>query len=194
MEIMLVIVVVIVAITFCIVFAGNEKKKSSQDKKGEYINYNLERARKYLQAAQNSKYRPKPLCNSLETAAYLTALNITLERRREERVFVEVSLGEILQTSGQRDTGYFAINSKRVDLLITDCNMRPLIVFEIDGSGHNTSEIGQINDKIKEIALSSAGIPLVRLAVPDDNQDTLRQQLKQHLYAFFAKKSGTASS
>ena len=76
------------------------------------------------------------------------------------------------------------MNSKRVDLLVIDHELRPLAVIEIDGSGHGLSrDIARINDKIKDIVLAAAGIPLIRIPAPDDNLGTIRTLVQQQLTA-----------
>ena len=104
------------------------------------------------------------------------------KRRRNEQVLLQVSLGEILQSKDRR--AYWAVNSKRVDLLVIDHELRPLVVIEIDGSGHGLSrDIARINDKIKDIVLAAAGIPLIRIPAPDDNLSAIRTLVQQQLTA-----------
>ena len=78
-----------------------------------------------------------------------------------------------------------------MDLLVIDHELRPLVVIEIDGSGHGLSrEIARINDKIKDITLAAAGIPLIRIPVPDDDLAKIRTLVHKHLTACLGKRRG----
>ena len=79
---------------------------------------------------------------------------------------MQVSLGEIIMHPHGRV--HAAINSKRVDLLVTDEQFNALIAIEIDGSGHHLTNYSHINDEGKTLALRSAGIPLLRVAARQD--------------------------
>ena len=81
-----------------------------------------------------------------------------------------------------------AINSIRVDLLVTDAQFNPLVVIEIDGSGHYLSNYSRINDETKTLALRSAGIPLLRIVAKDDNHAEIRRMVRKGLEQFFAKQ------
>lgn len=142
----------------------------------------LQRACEHLQAVHGAAFQAKPLANRLEKTAYQTVLTILQKRRRNEHVLLQVSLGEILKSKDRR--AYWAVNSKRVDLLVINGDLRPLVVIEIDGSGHGLSrDISRINDKIKDIALAAAGIPLIRIPAPDDNLGKIRALVHKQLIA-----------
>ena len=119
----------------------------------------LQRACEHLQAVHGAAFQAKPLANRLEKTAYQTVLAILQKRRRNEHVLLQVSLGEILKSKDRR--AYWAVNSKRVDLLV----------------------ISRINDKIKDIALAAAGIPLIRIPAPDDNLGKIRALVHKQLIA-----------
>ena len=156
---------------------GIIRLRCRQRQKSDKNNPILQRAREHLQAVRGAPFQAKPLANRLEKAAYQTAVDIVQKRRRNEQV-----LGEILQSKDRR--AYWAVNSKRVDLLVIDHELRPLAVIEIDGSGHGLSrDIARINDKIKDIVLAAAGIPLIRIPAPDDNLGTIRILVQQQLTA-----------
>lgn len=147
----------------------------------------LQRAREHLEAMRGASFRAKPLGNNLEKTAYQTALGIVQKRGQGEHVLLQVSLGEILQSKDRR--AYWAVNSKRVDLLVIDRELRPLVVIEIDGSGHGLSrEIARINDKIKDTALRAADIPLIRIPAPDDDLGLIRALVHKRLTACLARR------
>ena len=147
----------------------------------------LQRAREHLEAMRGASFRAKPLGNNLEKTAYQTALGIVQKRGQGEHVLLQVSLGEILQSKDRR--AYWAVNSKRVDLLVSDRELRPLGVSESDGSGHGLSrEIARINDKIKDTALRAADIPLIRIPAPDDDLGLIRALVHKRLTACLARR------
>ena len=75
-------------------------------------------AEENLRIVRENRYQAKKICNANERAAYTAACAVIWERQRKERVFVQVSLGEIIMHPHGRV--HAAINSKRVDLLVTD--------------------------------------------------------------------------
>ena len=161
---------------------GIIRLRRRQRQKSDKNNPILQRAREHLKAVRGAPFQPKPLANRLEKAAYQTAVDIVQKRHRNEQVLLQVSLGEILQSKDRR--AYWAVNSKRVDLLVIDHELRPLVAIEIDGSGHGLSrDIARINDKIKDIVLAAAGIPLIRIPAPDDNLGAIRALVQQQLTA-----------
>ena len=169
-------------IIVALLILGIIRLRRRQRQKSDKSNPILRRAREHLQAVRGAPFQAKPLANRLEKAAYQTAVDIVQKRRRNEQVLLQVSLGEILQSKDRR--AYWAVNSKRVDLLVIDHELRPLAVIEIDGSGHGLSrDIARINDKIKDIVLAAAGIPLIRIPAPDDNLGTIRILVQQQLTA-----------
>ncbi len=92
------------------------------------------------------------------------------------RVMGQVSLGEIL-ASKDRDA-YFAINSKRVDLLIIDANCQPLHAIEFQGTGHHIGKNTAARDAVKKEALRRAGIGYVEV-VSGDTPAQVRKTLER---------------
>jgi hypothetical protein len=76
-------------------------------------------------------------------------------------VFPQVSLGEIIHTVA--DDAYWAINSKRCDLLIANRGGYPVAVLEYQGGGHNIGGTAERRDRIKRIALEKAGVRYVEI-------------------------------
>ena len=143
-------------------------------------------AEENLRIVRENRYQAKKICNANERAAYTAACAVIWERQRKERVFVQVSLGEIIMHPHGRV--HAAINSKRVDLLVTDEQFNALIAIEIDGSGHHLTNYSHINDEGKTLALRSAGIPLLRVAARQDNHEDIKRQVRKGLEQFFAKR------
>lgn len=103
-------------------------------------------------------YRKQKLLNETEKQAYKAMLDA--RNGRHLRIFVQVSLGEVLANSNKRL--YYDINSKRVDFLITDAKFEPIMAIEIHGTGHHNSTAWQ-RDTIKRAALTDAGIEYVSI-------------------------------
>ncbi|MFV0644211.1 MAG: DUF2726 domain-containing protein [Sphingomonadaceae bacterium] len=92
------------------------------------------------------------------------------------RAMGQVSLGEILYS---HDKGAFwAINAKRVDLLIVDQECRPLHAIEFQGTGHHGSPETAARDAVKKEALRRAGIGYVEVVsgdTPSEVRETIRK-------------------
>ena len=159
-----------------------QKNKNAQEQKPH--DFKKEKAEENLRIARKNRYQKKTVCNANEQAAYAAAWDIVRARQRKERVLPQVSLGEIIIHPNGRI--HAAINSKRVDLLVTDAQFNPLVVIEIDGSGHYLSDYSRINDETKTLALRSAGIPLLRIAAKHDNHAEIRRMVRKGLEQFFA--------
>ena len=86
-------------------------------------------AEENLRIVRENRYQAKKICNANERAAYTAACAVIWERQRKERVFVQVSLGEIIMHPHGRV--HAAINSKRVDLLVTDEQFNALIAIAV---------------------------------------------------------------
>ena len=82
----------------------------------------------------------------------------------------QVSLGEILASNDS--DAFYAINSKRVDLLIVDEECRPLHAVEFQGSGHYQGTAAA-RDAVKKEALRRAGIGYVEVVSGDTPADVL---------------------
>ena len=160
----------------------SQKNKNEQEQKSH--DFKKEKAEENLRIARKNRYQKKTVCNANEQAAYAAAWDVVRARQRKERVLPQVSLGEIIMHPNGRI--HAAINSKRVDLLVTDAQFNPLVVIEIDGSGHYLSDYSRINDEAKTLALRSAGIPLLRIAAKHDNHAEIRRMVRKGLEQFFA--------
>ena len=54
-----------------------------------------------------------------------------------------------------------SFNSKRADFLIANWKREPVAVIEYHGSGHGTDEKTLKRDKVKQLTLEKAGVPLI---------------------------------
>ena len=162
----------------------SQKNKNTQEQK--LHDFKKEKAEENVRIARKNRYQKKTVCNANEQAAYAAAWDVVRARQRKERVLPQVSLGEIIIHPNGRI--HAAINSKRVDLLVTDEQFNALIAIEIDGSGHHLTNYSHINDEGKTLALRSAGIPLLRVSARQDNHEDIKRQVRKGLEQFFAKR------
>lgn len=87
-----------------------------------------------------------------------------------------VCLGEIL--SSPNEDAFFAVNSKRVDLLIVDESCNPLHAIEFQGKGHHTHNNAAARDAVKKEALRRAGIGYVEV-VSGDTPAEVREMVRK---------------
>ncbi|MDN3525294.1 DUF2726 domain-containing protein [Halomonas sabkhae] len=127
-----------------------------------------------LSQAALASYRPRRLMNREEHQVFQATERAARAMQAGHRVFAQVSLGEVLSTAD--DEAYRAINSKRVDVLVTDRYGNPVAAVEYQGSGHNLSSDTGLRDGIKKIALEKAGIHYIEVHPPLD-----RRALSTHL-------------
>jgi hypothetical protein len=83
------------------------------------------------------------------------------------RVMTQVSVGEIVRAQW---SGYSAVNSKRVDLLIMDRSYQPIAAIEYAGTGHHQGDAAA-RDAVKREALRRAGIGYIEIAAGDRMRD-----------------------
>jgi Protein of unknown function (DUF2726) len=107
----------------------------------------------------------------------------------------QVSLGEIIKTdildagSDKAHRAYRSINSKRVDMVVTDNCGIPAAIIEYYGGGHHGDdpERARKRDRVKVIAAEKADIELVEL-LPEMDERTKRQLLFQAFVEYQIKK------
>lgn len=118
-----------------------------------------------LRTVMRATFKSRPLLNKPERRL-LSVLDKALEQESPGwRAMGQVSLGEILW-SDEKDA-FWAVNAKRVDLLIVDAECQPLHAIEFQGSGHHTSEEAAARDAVKKEALRRAGIGYVEVVTGD---------------------------
>jgi Protein of unknown function (DUF2726) len=115
-----------------------------------------------------ANFYKKTLLNKSEFRLFLAVEREITQSGLDWRLMAQVSLGEIL---GSKDTSAFwAINSKRVDLLLIDKEGAPLHVIEYQGSGHHQGNAA-VRDAVKKEALRKAGIGYHEIAAGDRPED-----------------------
>lgn len=122
-------------------------------------------AAEQLRVVMEAKFTARPLFNQGERRL-LTVLDKALaEESPGWRAMGQVSLGEILASPDE--AAFFAVNSKRVDLLIVDADCRPLHAVEMQGKGHHMGKNTAARDAVKREALRRAGIGYVEVVSGD---------------------------
>lgn len=128
-----------------------------------------------LRKVMAASFRSRPLLNNPERRLLAHLDKALAEEAPGWRAMGQVSLGEIL-ISEDKDA-YFAINSKRVDLLIIDDSCYPLHAVEFQGTGHHQGTAAA-RDAVKKEALRRAGIGYVEI-VSGDTPAELRAMIRK---------------
>lgn len=119
-----------------------------------------------LRTVMEAEFKPRPLLNKPERRLLAHLDRVLAEESPGWRAMGQVSLGEILW-SDDKDA-YWAVNSKRVDLLIVDADCQPLHAVEFQGTGHHqTGNSAAARDAVKKEALRRAGIGYVEVISGD---------------------------
>jgi hypothetical protein len=113
-------------------------------------------ASEQLRKVMEADFKSRPLLNQSERRLLAVVDKTLSEEKPGWRAMGQVSLGEIL--ASEDNDAFWAINSKRVDLLIVDHDCRPVHAVEFQGSGHHISSETAARDAIKKEALRRAGI------------------------------------
>jgi hypothetical protein len=125
-------------------------------------------AAQQLNCVMDAAFLSRPLLNKSEHRLFLAIEKSLAMRGSDWRLMAQVSLGEIL-SSPDKDA-YFAINSKRVDILLTDLKGLPLHVIEYQGIGHHQGTAAA-RDAVKKEALRKAGIGYHEISAGDRPSD-----------------------
>ncbi|MCK9541200.1 MAG: DUF2726 domain-containing protein [Novosphingobium sp.] len=133
-------------------------------------------AAEQLRRVMEADFKPRPLLNRSERRLLSIVDQALAAECPGWRAMGQVSLGEVL-ASDDKDA-YFAINSKRVDLLIVDEDSRPLHAIEFQGTGHHLSNTTAARDAIKKEALRRAGIGYFEV-VSGDTPAMVREKLRR---------------
>jgi hypothetical protein len=115
--------------------------------------------------------------NSSELRVFCTLEQDDAIKRKGCRVVAQPSLGEIVTST--RKFAFNAINSKRVDMLITDKTGWPLLAIEYQGEGHY-DQTADLRDAIKSTALRKAGVGYLEI-FPDQNAEKILSLVHEKL-------------
>jgi Protein of unknown function (DUF2726) len=136
-------------------------------------------AHRQMGAVRAAPFVRRRLMNRSETGVFRIVEAELRQSFRSHRVFPQVSLGEILESSS-RDA-FQSINSKRVDMLVVDGDGSPILAIEYQGTGHYQGN-AVIRDAIKKEAVTKAGIGYLEL-FPEDRPDDICRRLRDALCA-----------
>jgi Protein of unknown function (DUF2726) len=121
-----------------------------------------------MNAVLAATFSKQPLLNRREKRVFSEVEKLLSEFKSGWRLMAQVSLGEILKSPNT--DAYFAINSKRVDMLLIDRNNMPLHVLEYQGKGHHQGNAAA-RDAIKKEALRRANIGYHEIVAGDRPAD-----------------------
>ncbi|WP_082010649.1 DUF2726 domain-containing protein [Novosphingobium malaysiense] len=136
----------------------------------------LNDAAEQLRCVMEAKFLSRPLLNHSERRLLGVIDAALADHSPGWRAMGQVSLGEILSSPDEQ--AFFAINSKRVDLLIVDANCKPLHAIEFQGKGHHASNNTAARDAVKKEALRRAGVGYVEVVsgdTPAEVRDMIRK-------------------
>ncbi len=106
------------------------------------------------------------------------------------RVMAQVALGEVIKSSDE--AAFFAINAKRVDLLIMSEHCEPLAAIEYQGQGHYQGT-APARDAIKKEALRKAGIAYIEITY-DHGPEDVRREIGRLAFTLARNRGGPKSN
>jgi hypothetical protein len=136
----------------------------------------VEIAADQLRLVMEARFMARPLLNKSERRLLGVIDQALAEYSPGWRAMGQVSLGEVLSSPNQ--DAYFAVNSKRVDMLIVDADCRPLHAVEFQGRGHHNGRNTAARDAVKKEALRRAGIGYVEV-VSGDTPAEVREMVRK---------------
>lgn len=134
-----------------------------------------------LRVVMEARFTSRPLLNQSERRLLGVIDQALEEHGLGWRAMGQVSLGEILASPDE--AAYYAVNSKRVDLLIVDSQCRPLHAVEFQGKGHHKAGNTAARDAVKKEALRRAGIGYVEVVsgdTPTHVRELVRKLSQRH--------------
>lgn len=113
--------------------------------------------------------------NKAEYRVFKTVESAVAAQRNGCRVLSQTSLGEIIGSNDSK--AFFAINSKRVDVLVIGPYGDPVAAFEYQGAGHHQGSAAA-RDAIKREALRKAGVQFVEILESHSNSEIIEMVRK----------------
>ena len=130
-----------------------------------------------LRTVMAASFKARPLLNKPERRLLAHLDRILAEDTPGWRAMGQVSLGEILWSDDKE--AYWAVNAKRIDLLIVDADCLPLHAIEFQGAGHHQpGNAAAARDAVKKEALRRAGIGYVEI-VSGDTPNEMRGMIRK---------------
>ncbi len=128
-----------------------------------------------LNAVMGADFTKKHVLSLTESRVMAAAERAIEEARKPWRVMAQVALGEVLASSDK--AAFYAINAKRVDLLIISEKSIPLAAIEYQGQGHYQGT-APARDAIKKEALRKAGVGYIEITHEHGPDDVRREVLR----------------
>jgi Protein of unknown function (DUF2726) len=125
-----------------------------------------------LSSVMSATFKTRPLLSAREGRVFAEAERVVADLAQPWRVMAQVSLGEILASSDK--AAFWAINAKRVDVLIVSDNYQPLAAIEFQGEGHYQGSAAA-RDAVKKEALRKAGIAYIEMTANHTPTDLRRE-------------------
>ncbi|MDE2445894.1 MAG: DUF2726 domain-containing protein [Alphaproteobacteria bacterium] len=129
-----------------------------------------------IQYVLSAKFQRRRLLNFEEYELFQRLENLVSRNTEGLRLFAQVSLGEILESSDP--AAFSRINSKRCDFLVVDKNCNPVIAIEYHGRGHFQADSAH-RDEVKRLALRKASIPTVEVLFDYEWIDVQSELIKE---------------
>jgi hypothetical protein len=130
---------------------------------------------RHLRYVLDADFAATPVMRHMEYQAFKVVEREVLSLRRGLRVFSQTALGAVLKTPDEQ--AFWAVNSKRVDVLVVGPNGMPLLVVEYQGSGHHQNDAAA-RDAVKREALRKAGVEYLEV-FEHTNDDEIRRMVRE---------------
>lgn len=117
-------------------------------------------ATRQLEVVMQATFEVRPLMSRAESSVFYAAERALKRLDIKGHVMAQVCLGEILRTPEK--AAFWAINSKRVDLLLVSAKGFPLAAIEYQGEGHYQGT-AYARDAVKKAALQRAGVAYIEI-------------------------------
>jgi hypothetical protein len=163
--------------------SNDYRLKAGHQRGGNNFDLQLdERKQDDIQHVLGATFQKKRLLNVEEYRLFQQLEGLIDRNTQGFRLFAQVSLGEILQSSDR--AAFSTINSKRCDFLIIDRHGNALVVIEYHGRGHFQGDSSH-RDEVKRLALRKASIPTVEILFDYEWLD-VESELKKELGEVFS--------
>jgi hypothetical protein len=168
---------------------GIERRSSYRRRTDSYDRQRDLFAAQQVRAVSGASFQRKQILNVGEYRVFRIIEAELISIRRGYRAFAQTSLGEILNSSNE--DAFFAINAKRVDILVVDHGGWPVLAIEYQGPGHYQGT-AVARDTMKVMALNNAGVRYLEI-FQSDGVDQIRTRLGEHLARTWDSPNPTAS-
>jgi Protein of unknown function (DUF2726) len=168
---------------------GTEQRSSYRRRTDSYDRRRDLFAARQVRAVSGASFQRKQILNVGEYRVFKIIEAELISARRGHRAFAQTSLGEILDSSNE--DAFFAINAKRVDILVVDYGGWPVLAIEYQGAGHYQGT-AIARDTVKVTALNNAGVGYLEI-FESDGVDQIGTRLREHLARTWASRNPTAS-